>query len=140
VALCFLRFGFEAEDEVRMALATTACEDLPPVCVGPLLELTCPELVDTEDLVKVETKEGLGKSGKMLALMEKVCRGNENKDNGLRERLTGEGGIPQGAVLDSLLRVRTCMLLQYMTVIGLVWQQLASSEEEIDGDAKEETS
>lgn len=41
--------------------------------MGPLLELTCPELVDTEELIKIETKEGLGKSCKLLVLMEQVC-------------------------------------------------------------------
>ena len=87
----FSRFWLESEDVVRIALAKTvgpilpfhsdsgshrgmikAYEDLPKFCHGALLELTCPELVDTEALVRIDTEEGIGKSSKLLALTEMV--------------------------------------------------------------------
>ena len=87
----FSTFWLESEDAVRMALAKTvgphsfhnysglhpcgmikAYEDLPKFCHGALLELTCPELVDTQALVRIDTEEGIGKSSKLLALTEMV--------------------------------------------------------------------
>jgi len=124
----FSSFWLEADAAIRLALTQTAMEDLPPACVGPLLELTCPELMDTETLTTVE--EGR-KADKLLILMEQVCKGEENKDCPLRAEMKDLGS--KSPAEDTLFVVRSCMLLQYFTAIQLVWQHLAAQDDGEEG-------